>query len=765
MPPDAQVPALAPASLGAARPGADAQWLARARSALLAVDAAGTLTWANAGAMALLPGLSANDLRRPLAEALGLAWPGTRILGAALHAREGSAELKAARAGTQPRWLRIESAPLDGGGFLVSLADADSRRAAELGRRFELATATAGIGYWSLEGSAERARWSDQLRVLHGLPPGVPEPTLDEWLRTYVHPDDRGRIGRQFAAWVTGSEPGVQGGFRIVRGDGEVRHVISHSRVENPGPHPVRFGVVIDVTERRSAEMELRRATERAALAARAVGLGTWELDLGDGTALWDEQMWRLRGLEPQPVALDAGQRRALVHRDDLDRIDRLIEHSLDKNQSLDHEFRIIMPDGRVRWLASRSTPITDERGRVVRRIGVNWDITDSRSAQAARAERELALRESQAKSRFLARMSHELRTPMNAVLGFSQLLIADESGDSPGSDSRRRRLEHIHGAGRHLLSLINDVLELTSVEGGEREIVLAPVPLAGLVTATLPLVDELVRENGLELVSGALEGVVRANETRLRQVLLNLLSNAAKYNRPGGRIVVEARQQPGAVVLRVSDTGRGMSAEQLRHLFEPFNRLGIDLEGIEGTGIGLVIVKTLVERMGGSLQVRSRVGEGSVFEVHLVDAERLPVAQSPTPPLADEAAPALRGTLLYVEDNPVNAMIIAEFAALRPGLQLQVAADGVSALARARALRPDLVLLDMQLPDIDGLEVMRRLRADPATAAIPVIALSANAMPEDIERALRAGISDYWTKPLDVRTFLASMDALFGSA
>jgi CheY-like chemotaxis protein/anti-sigma regulatory factor (Ser/Thr protein kinase) len=262
----------------------------------------------------------------------------------------------------------------------------------------------------------------------------------------------------------------------------------------------------------------------------------------------------------------------------------------------------------------------------------------------------------------------------------------------------------------------------------------------------------------------------VSADATRLRQVLLNLLSNAIKYNHHGGLVRIEAEAcEAGEVLLRVSDTGRGMSPQQLQQLFEPFNRLGSESQGIEGTGIGLAIAKALVERMGGAVRVESREGEGSLFELRLRSTQ----APLPTPPAAPEplapasspkAAPRQR-TVLYIEDNPVNALIIGELIARRTDLVLLVATDGASGVSQATAQRPDLILLDMQLPDFDGYEVLRRLRLQSQTAAIPCIALSANAMPEDIERALRAGVSDYWTKPLDFKAFMESLDALFGKA
>ncbi|MDP3222144.1 MAG: ATP-binding protein, partial [Rubrivivax sp.] len=531
----------------------------------------------------------------------------------------------------------------------------------------------------------------------------------------------------------------------------------------------VVFGVLIDLTERRRSEQALKNAEERVALAVRAAGLGTWELDLRTRQVHWDAQMWRLRGVAPREQAMSDAERDACLHPQDRERASRTVDQAIASGGTIEHAFRVVWPDGQVRWLASRSMEIQIPGSSGKRRIGVNWDITDSRTAETVRQEREIALRESASKSKFLARMSHELRTPLNAVLGFSQLLLNDERGSDELAGSRRRRLDHIRSAGEHLLKLINDVLDLSGLEGGEVRIALQPVALQPLVEHTLPMLGHLMQQHQVQVELGPLGLRVMADATRLRQVLLNLLSNAVKYSRPAGSVRVEARSHEGRVLLRVSDTGRGMNEAQLRQLFEPFNRLGADREAIEGSGIGLAIVKALMERMGGSVQVQSQPGEGSVFELNLGPASAAAAALTDTAlvtamptPLAQ--APSQR-TVLYIEDNPVNALIIAELMARRRDLALHVAPDGASGVSQARHLQPDLILLDMQLPDFDGYEVLRRLREQPQTAAIPCIALSANAMPEDIERALRSGVSDYWTKPLDFKAFMASLDTLFGKS
>ena len=646
-----------------------------------------------------------------------------------------------------------------------------TRRTDELRRRFELVTRTAGIGHWSLERGAAKAHWSEPLRSLFGLDELVELPTPAEWFTRWVHPADRVATQARFARWTRSRKPVVDMRFRILRPDGQIRQVITHSRRESGELGPLLFGVVIDVTEQRSAELALRSAVEQAALAARGAGLGTWRLDLNTGATTWDAQMWSLRGLPVRPVAPTEAERVAVVHPDDRDRARDAIRQSTEAGTTLHHEFRVIWPDGQVRWLASRSSQVKDTATGTAERIGVNWDVTDSRTAATARQEREIALRESQAQSRFLARMSHELRTPLNAMLGFTQLMLDEDrdEGVTPAATVRHQRLAHVAAAGAHLLALIDDVLDLSSLQSGELHLHLETLDLAPLVEATLPLLGPALAAQPVKVHLGPLAHAVLADARRLRQVLLNLLSNAIKYNRDGGEVRVESRLEGSEVVIGVSDTGRGMSDEQQLHLFEPFNRLGAERAGIEGTGIGLAIAKSLVERMGGSMTVQSTAGTGSVFELRLraagevddgsgvsLGAAATPAAQ-PAP--SRPSGPARAHRLLYIEDNPVNALIITELLARRDDLALKVAVDAASGVAAARAWLPDLILVDMQLPDADGFEVLRRLGADPVTAGIACVALSANAMPEDIARARQAGMADYWTKPLDFKAFLAALD------
>ena len=645
-----------------------------------------------------------------------------------------------------------------------------SRRAEQLARRLEAAAEAARIGIWTTVIGTGQTEWNAQMYELFDMVGSVEPPTLGAWIARCVHADDAARVTRTTRAFMERETRGLEIEFRIRIRDGGVRWMVLRADMERSGIDTTRvFGIAMDVTERHGALDALHAASERAALIARHAGIGTWETDGPRSPIRWDTQMWRLRGLEPRPVALRHDEWLALVHPDDRARLQATNPGTDVSPRAMAYEFRVRLPDGSYRWLASRSATLHDAGTGLVRRVGVNWDITEAKNAELARQQALLAERESEAKSQFLSRMSHELRTPLNAVLGFTQLLQLESGpGRAPGEAAK---LDHIRAAGEHLLTLIDDALDLSSLQSGTLRLDLQAVPFAALVTQAMPLVEALAATHRVTLRRGALEGSVRADPTRLRQVLLNLLTNAIKYNRARGEVIVESRVDnsaadsdgAGIVRLTVRDTGRGLSAEQLTHLFEPFNRLGMESEGIEGSGIGLTIVKALVEGMGGEVGVSSQLGLGTVFEVTLPQA---PALEAAPPPVADAGrvkAPSRRsGQLLYIEDNSVNVLLVEELVKSLSGLQIVSEPTGAAGVARARTLLPDLILVDMQLPDFDGFEVLRQLRLHPETRATRCIALSANAMPDDIASGIQAGFDDYWTKPIRFKPFLDALDRLF---
>jgi PAS domain S-box-containing protein len=647
-------------------------------------------------------------------------------------------------------------------------------QASELARRLSSAAHAAKVGIWTTSSASMEPEWNEQMFELFDLDKTRPAPSLRPWIDTCVHPDDRERVLRGASAYLRHGNAPMEFELRTIRRDGSSRWIVLRADVDRSSPDQRRLlGVALDVTEHREVLAALRSADERAALTARSAGIGTWEVDVASGAERWDTQMFALRDLPVRDKPPTRDERLALLHPDDTHLVLDSQRNALTADESSQYEFRVRLPDGSFRWLASRSTPVRDAQGRTVRRVGVNWDITESKNAQVALQEKAIAERESRAKSQFLSRMSHELRTPLNAVLGFTQLLQRDAGASL--ADEQKGQLGHIRTAGEHLLSLINDALELSNLESGNFRLELQSVSLDTIVAQALPLIESLAARQQVRLRVVGGEGsamhtgeAVRAwvDPTRMRQVLLNLLSNAVKYNRSQGDVTIETRVQAGTARVRVTDTGRGMTPDQISHLFEPFNRLGIESEGIEGTGIGLVIVKALVEGMGGTMSVTSQAGRGTTFELSLPLPPPGPTTQAALldGPAAQAGDPRRqrKGQLLYIEDNAVNVLLVEELVRTIPGMALVTETTGHAGVQRAGSLLPDLVLVDMQLPDFDGFEVLRRLRSQPETAGIPCIALSANAMPEDIARALGAGFEDYWTKPIVFKSFIAALEQRF---
>ena len=404
---------------------------------------------------------------------------------------------------------------------------------------------------------------------------------------------------------------------------------------------------------------------------------------------------------------------------------------------------------------------------------GTTWVISAIRDV-SVRLATESRLREAVtaadaanvAKSEFLSRMSHELRTPLNAVLGFAQLLELD-----PLLPRQQQNVARILTAGRHLLSLINEVLDITRIESGRLTLSLEPIRVRDVVQEAFDLVrpqaaSEHIQLDGSALAALSPDQMVQADRQRLQQVLLNLLSNAIKYNRPGGTVTMRCESDDENLRLGVQDTGRGIPAAKLARVFVPFDRLGAEETGVEGTGLGLALSQGLVAAMNGTLTVDSTEGVGSTFWVTLPHAEFTPArtisdAGAAPPP----ASTVLRQRLvLYIEDNRPNLELMQQLIAHRPDLGLQTATAGQLGLEIATREHPDLILLDVHLPDFDGATVLHRLQAQEQTRAIPVVVVSADATQAQQERLLTAGARAYLTKPFDVRQVLALLDEMLPS-
>ncbi|MBU1346785.1 MAG: response regulator [Alphaproteobacteria bacterium] len=363
----------------------------------------------------------------------------------------------------------------------------------------------------------------------------------------------------------------------------------------------------------------------------------------------------------------------------------------------------------------------------------------------------------SQAKSDFLAGMSHELRTPLNAVIGFSELIRMNAVAE-PLTLRQSQAVEHIASSGQHLLALIEEVLDLARIEAGKLSMSVERVDPQLVVRQVCDSLRPQAEGAGVVLKAPpptAGLGVV-ADRTRLRQVLINLISNAIKYNREGGMVLLEIRQTADGVALSVHDTGFGIPENRMSELFQPFNRLGREASDIAGSGIGLAVSQRLAQAMDGRLEAVSREGEGSTFTLHLPLASPVaaPITASPIP-----VGTVPQATMLYVEDNPSNIALMRHVIAALGPIQLHVAENGHEGLALARDLRPDVILLDINLPGLSGFELKARLDADPLTRDLPVLALSASAMPQDIRRGKAAGFRDYLTKPLDIGALAGALN------
>jgi len=403
------------------------------------------------------------------------------------------------------------------------------------------------------------------------------------------------------------------------------------------------------------------------------------------------------------------------------------------------------------------------ENGMLYARLVEAHDGERQERQRAQRAE-EAAAAANRAKSEFLSRMSHELRTPLNGILGFAQLLELDAQ-----NSEQREGVDHILRGGRHLLGLINEVLDIARIEAGKLSISLEPVPAGDVVNSALDLVRPQAASRGIRLTAAiARDGHVMADRQRLQQVLLNLLSNAVKYNREEGTVSISCDRGPaGRFRLTVADTGPGIAPEKMHRLFTPFDRLDAPETSVEGTGLGLALSKGLVELMGGTLQAESTLGHGSRFSVEL------PMAESPTRTLGratvtialEPDQPGVRGTVLYIEDNLSNLRLVERIVTRRPCITLLSAMQGSRGLELAGAHRPDLIVLDLHLPDMPGQEVLAQLRADPGTREIPVVILSADATPSQVSRVLQQGAHAYLTKPLVVAQFLTVLDELLARA
>jgi PAS domain S-box-containing protein len=579
-------------------------------------------------------------------------------------------------------------------------------------------------------------------------------------LQALIHPDDRDDvIGRRDA--MTGP---ADFEFRIVRPDGETRWIRTRAEpVETQAGRSPRIAAVSeDVTEAHALREALRASEERFRLLAENSTDVIGRLSLDMRIDYISPACRSVYGYEPAAMVGRFGWE--FVYPDDLVALREDFSARDDQTGVITNTYRVQRGDGTLVWVEAKIRALRDAvSGEPIEFHTVARDVSDRKRAEAdvrrAKEEAELA---NSAKSEFLSRMSHELRTPLHAILGFGELLEREAL-----RPAQHDQVAQITRGGRHLLELINEVLDLSRIERGELRLSLEPVDVGRVVEETLGMVAPLAASRLVTVTTPSFDEPhlhVLADWQRLKQVLLNLLSNAVKYNRTGGDIRIAIAGSSGSATARieVSDTGIGIAAGDIARVFAPFDRLGAETTDVEGTGLGLALAKRLIEAMDGEIGVESEVGRGTTFWISLpvVAAHDVPPAPAHDEPPAQAARATIARTVLYIEDNPSNIHLVEAILAARPEVALLVATQGGLGLELAREHRPALILLDLNLPDMSGEEVLRRLRSDARSAETGIVMLSADATSGQIARLRSAGADDYLTKPFEIDRFLAVIDS-----
>ena len=666
-----------------------------------------------------------------------------------------------------------------------SITDVTCQKLAEAsiaGSREQLneAQRIARVGSWELNLLTNERAWSDEIYRILEVDKTQVEASYEVFINT-VHSDDRDKLIKTYRDSLATHSP-YEIIYRLKMTGGRIKYVRgkSESYYDDNG-NPIRsMGTIQDITDIYLAEQELHQhrehleelVAERAAQLAenerklreaqKIAHLGYANLNTATGISDWSEETYHIHGVTPANHQPNLGNYLSeIVHPDDVARLHENLKLASDieqQNRVHSIDYRIRRPDGEERWVYAKVISEWSLDGTLYLR-SVLQDITQRKQTEAAMMEAlDQAQRASKAKSEFLSRMSHELRTPMNAILGFTQLLEMEDL-----SEEQLDSVQEIDRAGNHLLELINELLELSRIESGNFAMAIRPVALQSVVNEAINIVKPLVAENGITLLNHCKHSLnVLADPVRLRQILVNLLSNAAKYNHYGGCIILDDQHvTKHRIRLSITDTGPGIVPESIPLLFTPFERMGAEYSSIEGTGVGLALSKQLANLMDVMLGFDSKLGKGSTFWLDLpltADNDDTQEGVSRVPGTVNVDG---NYTVLYIEDNGANLRLVESLFRHFSGLTLVSANTGKYGLELAKRYKPEIILLDIHLPDIDGFTILKILQGDSETQHIPVLALTADALPVDIERGLKAGFRHYITKPIQVNELRDALVAL----
>jgi PAS domain S-box-containing protein len=601
------------------------------------------------------------------------------------------------------------------------------------------------------------------------------EEYIGKSLKDLIHPDYR-ELSMAAAKKVFAGEPIVGHETIMVSRDGTPISVEVYSTPSVvAGKVAYARSIIRDISARKREEAELaeyreeleelvnlrsralKESEENLAKAQEIAHVGSWDWDLVSNAVTWSDELSRILGFEPNEVKPSFDLWFEMIHPSDVEILETVVAKVRQGAIEASAEYRMVTKSKSIRFVFVKGYNQFDEENNPVKMSGIVQDITGRKQAELSLTNACYeAERANKTKSKFLSSMSHELRTPMNAILGYGQLL--ESNPQEPLTETQKKCVNHILKGGAHLLGLISDLLDLAKIEANKIELIIEDIQATEIIDECVSLMSPLAEERNIDFTipdTNEVASLIRADRMRFNQVLLNLLSNAIKYNREGGNVII-LFQETADDMLRISvtDTGEGISKDKRSEIFQPFSRLGAEHTEIEGTGIGLVVCNDLMELMEGRIGFESRVGKGSTFWIELpLVRKKATVAEATKGATTGtmKRMPEIRGTLLYVEDNPADLRLMELIVSRIEGLSIISAPSGELGMELVMAQKPDVIILDINLPGMNGIEVLKKLRSNKKTRNIPTLALNAVATKRDIEKGLDAGFKRYLTKPIQV--------------